>query len=194
MNAWLHAHPQHRRRQLRGLIPLALLLAATLVALALQYALGSHQVQAEFFRAHKTISNTGQLLRRGTLIGGVALVLAAFALTLWSLRLSHRFVRPVHTLHRALLALAEGDLGVRLEFHRRDEFGEVAESLNRLVGDFAATLRRSHELSARAAALAAGEPQDARTREELNASLRALERSLGFFRLAPERVIRDERA
>src|SRR5438445_726763 len=76
----LHYHPGHRARQLRWVVPLvAFLLVAVLTTLAVQYHVSNQAIGAEFFRAHKTISHTGELLRRGTLIGsGVrrALVLA----------------------------------------------------------------------------------------------------------------------
>src|SRR5256885_16942516 len=63
----LHHHPRHRARQLRWVVPLAaLLLVAVLATLAVQYEVSNREIGAEFFRAHKTISHTGELLRRGT--------------------------------------------------------------------------------------------------------------------------------
>ncbi len=194
----LHAHPRHRARQLRWVIPLvALLLIATLATLAVQYLVSGREVEVEFFRAHKTISHTGQLLWRGMLAGGGALVALSLAAAAWGLGMSRRIVRPVHTLHRALEALAEGDLGVRVELHRHDEFQEVGQAVNRLADEFGGTLGEVRRLADRVVALveqgAAG-PPDERQRAQLRTLLADLDRALGFFRLAPRRVIREERS
>ena len=194
---FLHDQPHHRSRQLRWVIPLAVLLGATVLTLALQYVLSGHEVQAEFFRAHKTISNTSQLLRRGMLVGSAVLLVAFVALGLWTFRMTHGIVRPVHTLHRALEQLAGGDLGVRVELHRHDEFQEVGVALNRLVDEFGETLEKTHALVDRIVALseaAARDPHDAASRAELHEQARELDRIVEFFRLEPERVIRDEQA
>ena len=91
-----HHHPRHRARQMRWVLPVvALVLLAGLGTLAVQYRVSDQAVSTEFFRAHKTISHTGELLRRGTVIGAVVLLVVS-AITLWAFRLTHRIVRPVH--------------------------------------------------------------------------------------------------
>src|SRR5438445_12512282 len=121
MAGFLHSHPGHRARQVRWVVPLAaMLVLAVLVTLAIQYRVSNQAVGTEFFRAHKTISHTGELLQRGLVVGSVVLVLLVLAITVWALRLTHRIVRPVHTIHRALDALVTGDLGVRVALHRQD--------------------------------------------------------------------------
>src|SRR3989454_986021 len=153
----LHYHPGHRARQLRWVVPLvAFLLVAVLTTLAVQYHVSNQAIGAEFFRAHKTISHTGELLRRGTLIGSGVLLVLVLAVMAWAFRLTHRIVRPVHTLHRALDALVAGELGVRVALQREDEFREVAEALNRLVDEFATALGKVHALVDRIAALTGG--------------------------------------
>ncbi len=183
----LHWHPGHRARQLRWVVPLVVLvLVAVLATLAIQYHLSNQEVGTEFFRAHKTISHTGELLRRGTIAGALVLVVLVLAVGLWALRLTHRIVRPVHTLHRALDALVAGDLGARVELDRADEFGEVAAALNRLVDEFASTLARVHALVDR---LAAETSASGGSVAEL---VRDLDRTMEFFRLAPRRTIRGD--
>src|SRR3989441_866279 len=129
----LHHHPQHRARQLRWVLPLvALVLVAVLATLAVQYQVSNQSVGREFFRAHKTITHTGELLQRGMVIGSVVLTILVLAVALWAFRLTHRIVRPVHTLHRALEALVTGDLGVRVELPRGDEFRRSEEHTSEL--------------------------------------------------------------
>jgi methyl-accepting chemotaxis protein len=192
----LHHHPVHRARQLRWVLPAAaLLLAATLTAFVVQYHVSNQAVGAEFFRAHKTIGHTGELLERGTLIGGAVITLLVLAIAVWALRFTHRIVRPVHTVHRALEALVAGDLGVRVELHRADEFREVGDSLNRLVDIFATTLATVHALVDRIAALTSvetGKPQDQATALQLQALITELDRTMEFFRLEPRRTIRED--
>jgi methyl-accepting chemotaxis protein len=189
----VHHHPHHRARQMRWVIPIVVLvLAATLGTLVVQYLVSNQAVSAEFFRAHKTISSTGELLRRGTLIGAAALVVVVLALAVWSFRLTHRIVRPVHTLHRALDALVDGDLGVRVELHRDDEFREVGDALNRLVDEFADTLAKVHALVDRAAALTAAGALPHTPEAPFDELVRELDRTMEFFRLAPRRTIRED--
>jgi methyl-accepting chemotaxis protein len=185
--ALLHSHPGHRARQLRWVIPLAaLLLLAVAATLAIQYRVSSQAIGSEFFRAHKTIHHTGELLARGTLIGGAVLVVLVLALVLWALRVTHRIVRPVHTLHRTLDALAAGDLGVRVELDQTDEFRDVAEALNRLVDEFSAALGKVHALVDR---MVAASPEGAERALALE-----LDRTMEFFRLEPRRTIRERNA
>lgn len=194
----LHPHRPDRARQLRWVVPmLALLLGAALATLVVQYRVSDQAVGSEFFRAHKTISHTGELLARGMLLGAAVLLLSVIAIGVWAFRVTHRIVAPVHTLHRALDALMCGDLGVRVELHPGDEFQEVAQSLNRLVEEFAATLARVHTLAdgiERAAAEAAREAGDASTERRLHDLAKELDRTLDFFRLSPRRVIREDAA
>src|SRR3989442_15863872 len=70
----LHHHPGHRARRLRWVLPLVGLgLVAVLATLAVQYEVSNQSVGREFFRAHKTITHTGELLQRGMVIGSVVL-------------------------------------------------------------------------------------------------------------------------
>jgi len=191
----LHHNPRHRARQLRWVLPtIGLLLAATLAALAVQYRVSDRDITAQFFRAHKTISHTGQLLERGVLISGGVLVLLLVAVAVWALRASQRIVRPVHTLHRALEQLAGGDLGVRVELHAGDEFQEVGDTLNHLVDEFARTLTTVHRLVDQIAALAGtGAPArpDVSAAPQVKALATQLDQVVDFFRLEPRRTIRE---
>jgi methyl-accepting chemotaxis protein len=192
----LHHHPRHRARQLRWVLPVVgLVLLATLATLAVQYRVSDQAVGTEFFRAHKTISHTGELLRRGTVIGGLVLLVLVSALALWAFRLTHRIVRPVHTLHRGLDALVEGDLGVRVELHGEDEFHEVGAALNRLVDKFATTLTRVHALVDQIVAQTAsgtGTRHDQASESQIAALVRELDATMEFFRLEPRRAIRED--
>lgn len=173
----------------------ALLLAVAIATLWLEYRIDDQAVGREFFKAHKTIHHTSELLTRGLWIGmGVFTVLVA-AVGLWALRLTHRIVQPVHTLHRALDALVAGDLGVRLELHRDDEFQEVGDALNRLVEEFGATLGTVHALVDRIEAIAeetAREANDESSERELHRLAQELNRTMDFFRLEPSHLIHED--
>ncbi len=194
----LHHHHHHRSRQLRWVVPLvALVLGVTLGALWLTYSLDDQAVGTEFFKAHKTISHTGELLQRGLWIGTAVLGALVVLVGLWALRLTHRIVQPVHTLHRALDALVAGDLGVRLSFHRQDEFQEVGDTLNRLVDEFGTTLGTVHSLVDRIEAIAeqtAREAHDESAERELHRLAQELNQAMEFFKLEPRRTIEEESA
>ena len=187
----LHYHPGHRARQLRWVVPLvAFLLVAVLTTLAVQYHVSNQAIGAEFFRAHKTISHTGELLQRGFILGAVVLAVTLVAVGVWALRLTHRIVAPLHTLHHALDAIMGGDLGVRVELHPGDEFQELGQSVNCLVEQFGATLARVHTLADGVRAAAANLPRDAGGQHLLELATE-LDRTLDFFRLTPRRIVRE---
>src|SRR5256886_17271979 len=92
----LHHHPGHRARQLRWVLPLvALVLVAVLATLAVQYQVSNQSAGREFFRAHKTITPTGELLQRGMVIGTAGLTILVLAGALWGVRATNRTARPV---------------------------------------------------------------------------------------------------
>jgi methyl-accepting chemotaxis protein len=192
----LHHHRAQRARQLRWVLPLAaLLFTAAVATLAVQYRVSDQAVGTEFFRAHKTIAHTGVLLRQGVLAGLAVLTVVVAVTALLALRFTHRIVRPVHTIHRALDALGGGELGVRVELEHADEFREVAEALNRLIERFAETLARVHAMVDRLDAIAtaaARNAHDGSAERELHGLVRELDRTIDFFRLEPRRLIRED--
>jgi len=189
----LHPHRAHRARQLRWVVPLAgLLFVAAAATLLVQYRVSDQAVGTEFFRAHKTVAHTGVLLRHGVIAGFVVLTVLVAATAALALHLTHRIVRPVHTIHRALDALCTGELGVRVELDRNDEFREVGDALNRLVEHFAATLARVHAMVDRLDALAAAAARDGAAERDLHALVRELDGTMDFFRLEPRRVVRED--
>src|SRR5205823_2100045 len=127
-----------------------------------QYRVSDRAVGTEFFRAHKTISHTGVLLRHGVIAGLGVLTLVVGATVLLALRFTHRIVRPVHTIHPALDALGAGELGTRVELERADEFRELGDALNRLVERFAETLARVHATVDRLDTVASAAAREAR--------------------------------
>jgi len=195
---FLHHQRLHRGRQLRWVVPLAtLLFAAAAVTLLVQYRVSDQAVGTEFFRAHKTIAHTGMLLWQGMVAGLAVLMVAVLAAALFALRYTHRIVRPVDTIHRALDALCTGDLGVRVELHRTDEFREVGAALNQLVERFTDTLARVHATVDRLDAIAcaaAREAHDGSAEQEIHRLVRDLDGMMDFFRLEPRRVIRETAA
>ena len=189
----LHPHRAQRARQLRWVLPLAaLLFTAAAATLLVQYRVSDQAVGTEFFRAHKTVAHTGVLLQHGVIAGFVVLTVLVAATAMLGLHLTHRIVRPVHTIHRALDALCTGELGVRVELDRNDEFREVGDALNRLVDHFAATLARVHAMVDRLDTLAAAAARDGTTERELRALVHDLDGTMDFFRLEPRRVVRED--
>src|SRR2546427_13108479 len=94
----LHHHPEHRARQLRWVLPLvALVLVAVLATLAIQYQVSNQSVGREFFRAHKTITHTGELLQRGMAIGSAVLTILVLAGGVGGVRVTHPHLRAAPT-------------------------------------------------------------------------------------------------
>ncbi len=192
----LHYHPTHRARQLRWVLPsVVMLFIAVLITLSVIYQISNQAVESQYFRAHIQFNRTGELFERGLEVGAVILTVLVVAIGLWAIRVMHRVVRPVHTLHRALDALVTGDLGVRLELHRHDEFQEIGTALNRLVEEFNTTLTKVHDLVDQIDVLAeqvAREANDQSAEAQLHRLTKELNQTMEFFRQEPRRVIREE--
>ncbi|HEX6924237.1 MAG TPA: ATP-binding protein [Longimicrobiaceae bacterium] len=108
-------------------------------------------------------------LQRGVLVVGViAIVLAA----IFSFAFSVAVTRPLRRMQGAARAMAAGDLSVRLNEQRRDEFGEVARALDALAA----------ELQRRVADL---EEQRARTRVLIDVMAE------GVIELGPDGTVRS---
>lgn len=189
---FLHHHHLHRTRQLRWVLPVvAVLLAGAVASTIIVYELGDRAVSTEFFRAHKTIHETGELLRTGLLVAlGLSACLVA-VVAFWSVRVSHRIVRPVHALHQALDLLAAGELGTRVELHRHDEFQEIAEALNRVAGGFEAAMQRLRRIAAEIDELRLY-ASDRNRGGELESIAIELRETLAGFRLDPKPPIRAD--
>lgn len=191
---FLHHHQTHRSRQMRWVLPIAgCVLVAVLAIGAIVYEAGDREVEREFFRAHKTVSQTGELLWDAVIVGVVSAVALVGGCALYGLHLTHRIVRPLHTIHRALDALADGDLGVRVELRRDDEFREIGDAMNRLASRLRETVEGletvAQELEVACGTSASDDEAGITALRRLTAGLRD---ELRRFHLEPERCIRED--
>lgn len=190
--ALLHRHQRHRARQLRWILPVvAVVLAGAAASAILAYEIGDRAVSMEFFRAHKTIHETGELLRTGLLAGFGVSALLVVLVAAWSFRTTHLIVRPIHALHLALDALAAGRLGTRVELHRHDEFQEVADALNQVARGFSDAVRRLERVTAELEELALY-PADRGHTAELPLLAAELREILSPFDATPRPPIRPD--
>jgi methyl-accepting chemotaxis protein len=194
----LHPHAAHRSRQLRWILPLGLvLIAAALASSTLFYEEANQQVSDEFFKAHKTIHQTGEMLLPGLMASTGVLLTALVGVGIWAFYATHKVVRPVHTLHVAMDQLAAGDLGVRVELHRHDEFQEVGAAFNTVVDELNTTVTRVHRLAEEVDALAEQVAQDAHDQPaatRLHQLARELNEAMDFFRQTPAHTLTEETA
>jgi methyl-accepting chemotaxis protein len=183
----LHADPTHRRRQLRWVLLTTLGVAGVVaVCMCCFYYDADQQVSNEFWRAHKQISHTGQMLKHGLEMSVVLLVALSAGLAVWRFRETHRIVRAVHTIHLALQDMVAGNVGVRVQLRETDEFHEVAETLNRLVGEFRDVLTRLHP--AVDDMVKAAEAGDI---ERVRVLAHDIDEAMDFFQVDAEKVIAD---
>lgn len=73
--------------------------------------------------------NTEDLIRRFIFL----CLLAAAIITALTVIVSNSFTRPVRVLQTAMRQVGDGDLAVRIEERRNDEFGELYDGFNRLM-------------------------------------------------------------
>lgn len=52
---------------------------------------------------------------------------------LWAILLSHRIAGPIYRLQQELERISKGDFSVRIKFRRKDEIGQIAEGINKVL-------------------------------------------------------------
>ena len=100
--------------------------------------------------SRKSVIDAGvqSAIQMTALFSGVVLVLLLIGYLL-----ALRLTRPLETLVAATQAVARGDLTKRVEVHRRDELGELANAFNRMTHDLQERTRSLNEQMGRLAAL-----------------------------------------
>ncbi len=71
---------------------------------------------------------------------GMLCLLLCLLYTFW---LSRHLAKPVNQMDQAMEAVRKGDYSVRLDLHREDEFGRLADSFNSMTEEYCLNLERS---------------------------------------------------
>ncbi|MGZ4333351.1 MAG: ATP-binding protein [Gaiellaceae bacterium] len=130
-----------------------------------------------------------KLAHQATVAGVVALVLTPWLLILLGVWLARLVAEPLRQTVNAAASVAAGDFGVRLDEHRRDEFGALAHAFNAMTASLATS--RS-ELIERAESLAQSERHKSELISMVSHEVRTpLASVLGFTRLLLDRELSD---
>ena len=132
--------------------------------------------------ANAALAQTNTIIVTTIVVG----VIVAIALGIW---LSTAIVRVLNEVKRAAAQVASGDMTDRVHVKNKDEFGELADSLNRMVeqvGEVIAKVRSaaeqiaaaSEEMSSSAQNVSSGAQNQASTVEEISASVEELTSSI----------------
>jgi methyl-accepting chemotaxis protein len=116
-----------------------------------------HVPEASFYATVNEQTNYALLIMGGTMIVSV-IVMIAFAR--WM------FTRPLGALVGAAEAIAEGDLGRRLNLNRRDEIGVLASSFNTMAGSLESRIMAEQEAQQEARQLQEEETKNRRDLEQ----------------------------
>lgn len=120
------------------------------------------QAQTASRKAVDDANNARNLFQSVILTAGIVAVLLAL---IFGLTLTLVFTRPVETVRRRLMQLAEGDLATPLEVSNRDQFGQLAitfnQSLNRLGTVVEQVQNQSSRVSSAAAEIATASTRSA---------------------------------
>lgn len=87
--------------------------------------------------------------RRSAWLIGLALLLTAAGVVIWSLALARELTRPIIQLRDAARALRSGHLGDTITISREDELGELAAEFNRMSRQLAESQRAIEQRNAR---------------------------------------------
>ena len=134
-------------------------------------------------------ADANRLAHRATVAGLIALIIAPLLLIALGVWLGRSVARPLRRTVGAATSVAAGDFDVRLDEHRRDEFGELGRAFNAMTTSLAA----SHdELVSRADSLEQAEKHKSELISMVSHEVRTpLASILGFTRLLLERDLSE---
>ncbi len=118
------------------------------------------------------------------------LLIVIFAMAAASILISHKIAGPIYRFKKSAASVTDGDLTVKFNLRKEDEFKDLADSLENMVGSLrqriGGILSSVNEISGRLDKLSVSTPataEDKRLISELKASLTALEKELSAFKL-----------
>jgi signal transduction histidine kinase len=139
--------------------------------------------------AARRSADANRLAHRATVAGLTALVITPILLIALGIWLARSVARPLRRTVNAATSVAAGEFDVRLDEHRRDEFGELGRAFNAMTTSLAA----SHdELVMRAESLEQSERHKSELISMVSHEVRTpLASILGFTRLLLERDVSE---
>lgn len=72
-------------------------------------------------------------VRRVNIIILIGFPVIFIIMLIWAILLSHRIAGPIHRLQKELERISKGDFSVRIKFRRKDEIGQIAEGINKVL-------------------------------------------------------------
>jgi signal transduction histidine kinase len=134
-------------------------------------------------------ADANRLAHRATVAGVIALVIAPLLLIALGIWLGRSVARPLRRTVGAATSVAAGDFDVRLDEHRRDEFGELGRAFNAMTTSLAVS---RDELVSRADSLEQAEKHKSELISMVSHEVRTpLASILGFTRLLLERDLSE---
>jgi methyl-accepting chemotaxis protein len=188
------SHPQRRKfrshlvnhevRLRLVLDDMAFAFIAALAAIGILYFLSNREIGDSLWSAHLSIKETKELLNKGVIVAGIVTFFGVLLFGFWSMIDAHRIAGPMHRLRFLLDEIAGGNLTHEIIFRKKDEFHDIAASVDALVD--------AHALHAKNVVGLANSIQGAASRltgsdaTELQELATRLQTEISFYRLPEE--------
>jgi len=156
-------------------------LVAALAAIGILYYLSNREIGDSLWSAHLSIKETKELLNKGVIVAGIVTFVAVLIFGFWSMIDAHRIAGPMHRLRLLLDDIKGGNLTHEIQFRKKDEFQDVAASVDALVDSYAARIKSIRGIADSIETASAGAQSS-----DLQALAGQLKTELAFFQLPEE--------
>lgn len=75
-------------------------------------------------------------IKKDVMVNGIALLIIGGVLLFIALRICHSILRPLKLVNQTMHQVEEANLAVRVNYHKNDEFGEMASSIDKTLDAF----------------------------------------------------------
>ncbi|MFH1673457.1 MAG: methyl-accepting chemotaxis protein [Pseudomonadota bacterium] len=139
-------------------------------------------VGASYLQFHIKAKNFLDFLLPVVLLGfGVSLVLGVIG----ALFFPHSIAGPIYRIERELLQIGEGDLSKKLNLRERDSCKDLADNINKMVGELRNKIKQIDDCSDKIAHLVdtPDTADSSKTIEDIKNTTEALKKAVGEFKL-----------
>ena len=120
-----------------------IVLAGVVISTVLLFLLSQETLTSSFENSRLVIKNTNLAILPAVIITNlITLGIICIAAIFVTLYISHRIAGPMFRFERDLSQIKDGNLNVRINLRKKDQFGDMADSLNHMTQSFHGKISR----------------------------------------------------
>ncbi len=128
-----------------GRMIIGIIVMAMIVSFTVYYTTWA-RIMDEFYNVARIASRFAPLFNSINQTLLVILLVFLVLVVIFSVFISHRIAGPIYRFEKTLQAIAGGDMTMRVDLRKRDEFKQLADAMNEMVGELRNSLSSNRTL------------------------------------------------